>query len=107
MTETVAIADMSLAEVFLSKLRQIGCKTSLDDFGSGMSSNGILAAPVPSAAWGWDDAVRRFGKLSLKEIMQPAIEYAETRQYTEPLFVFGQIHQSITPATRITISAQR
>jgi gamma-glutamyltranspeptidase/glutathione hydrolase len=46
-------------------------------FGSGMSSNGILAAPVPSAAWGWDDAVRRFGKLSLKEVMQPAIEYAE------------------------------
>jgi gamma-glutamyltranspeptidase / glutathione hydrolase len=46
-------------------------------FGSGMSSNGILAAPVPSAAWGWDDAVRKFGKLSLKEIMQPAIEYAE------------------------------
>jgi gamma-glutamyltranspeptidase/glutathione hydrolase len=46
-------------------------------FGSGMSSNGILAAPVPSAAWGWDDAVRRFGKLSLKEVLQPAIEYAE------------------------------
>ncbi len=46
-------------------------------FGSGFSSNGILAAPVPSAAWGWDEAVRRFGKLSLKEIMQPAIEYAE------------------------------
>jgi len=46
-------------------------------FGSGLSSNGILAAPVPSSAWGWDEAVRRFGKLSLKEIMQPAIEYAE------------------------------
>ncbi len=46
-------------------------------FGSGMSSGGILAAPVPSAAWGWDDAVKRFGKLSLMEDLTPAIEYAE------------------------------
>jgi len=37
-TETVAISDMSLVTTFLSRLRQIGCKTSLDDFGSGMSS---------------------------------------------------------------------
>ena len=46
-------------------------------FGSGMSSNGVLAAPVPSAAWGWDDAVRKFGNLELIEDLQPAIEYAE------------------------------
>ena len=41
-TETAAIGDMSLAEVFLSRLQQIGCKTSLDDFGSGMSSFAYL-----------------------------------------------------------------
>jgi gamma-glutamyltranspeptidase/glutathione hydrolase len=46
-------------------------------FGSGMPGSGILSAPVPSAAWGWDEAVKRFGKLSLMEDLTPAIEYAE------------------------------
>lgn len=41
-TETVAIADMAAAERFLSRLQAIGCKTSLDDFGSGMASFAYL-----------------------------------------------------------------
>ena len=41
-TETVAIADMALAEDFLAKLQKIGCHTALDDFGSGLSSFAYL-----------------------------------------------------------------
>lgn len=41
-TETVAIANMVMAKMFLARLKEIGCSTSLDDFGAGMSSFAYL-----------------------------------------------------------------
>lgn len=41
-TETVAIADMNSAAELLGRLRTLGCRTALDDFGSGMSSFAYL-----------------------------------------------------------------
>lgn len=37
-TETAAIANMSRATEFIAQMKQMGCKFSLDDFGSGLSS---------------------------------------------------------------------
>ena len=45
--------------------------------GSGMPGAGILSVTVPGAAWGWDEVIRRYGNLTLWEVMQPAIHYAE------------------------------
>src|SRR5215510_4092293 len=45
--------------------------------GSGMPEGGILPVTVPGAVWGWDEVQRRFGALTFKETLQPAIDYAE------------------------------
>ena len=44
---------------------------------SGMPENGILPVTVPGAVWGWHAVLKRFGKLTFKEVLEPAVEYAE------------------------------
>jgi len=41
-TETAVISNMSLAIQFIKKMRGLGCKFAIDDFGSGLSSLGYL-----------------------------------------------------------------
>ena len=43
-TETAAVANLAKAEQFINALKRIGCRFSLDDFGSGLSSFGYLRA---------------------------------------------------------------
>jgi gamma-glutamyltranspeptidase/glutathione hydrolase len=45
--------------------------------GSGMPVYGILPVTVPGSAWGWEEVLKRFGRLTFKEVLQPAIDYAE------------------------------
>ena len=42
-----------------------------------MPSHGILSVTVPGAVWGWQAALKRFGKLTFKEVLEPAAAYAE------------------------------
>src|ERR1700676_5544832 len=45
--------------------------------GSGMPPHGILTVTVPGALWGWEAALKRFGKLTFKEVLEPAARYAQ------------------------------
>jgi len=41
-TETVAVANLQKAQLFMNELKKIGCQFSLDDFGTGLSSFAYL-----------------------------------------------------------------
>ena len=45
--------------------------------GSGMPEYGILPVTVPGAVWGWQELLKRFGTRTFKDVLKPAIEYAE------------------------------
>ena len=45
--------------------------------GSGMPAGGILPVTVPGAVWGWQAVLKRFGKLTFKEVLEPAAAYAQ------------------------------
>jgi len=44
---------------------------------SGIPKRGILAAAVPGAVDGWMEAAQRFASRSIKQLIQPSIEYAQ------------------------------
>ena len=44
--------------------------------GSGMPVHGILPVTVPGTVWGWDAVLKRFGKKTFREVLEPAIDYA-------------------------------
>jgi gamma-glutamyltranspeptidase/glutathione hydrolase len=63
----------------VARMNELGYRWNPKDWGpgSGMPSRGILTVTVPGAVWGWQEALSRFGTLTFKEALQPAIDYAE------------------------------
>lgn len=81
-TETSAITDMAAATAFLGRLKEIGCKTALDDFGSGMSSFGYLQTlPI--------DLVKIDGRFVRKMVQDP-IDQAMVKSMNEIAHALGK-----------------
>ncbi len=64
----------------LASMKALGYRADPKNFGpgSGMPPGGILTVTVPGAAWGWAEVLARYGTLTFKEVLEPAIDYAES-----------------------------
>jgi len=58
---------------------ELGYRAAADNWGpgSGMPPGGILPVTVPGTVWGWDAVLKRFGTMSFKDVLAPAIDYAQ------------------------------
>ncbi len=82
-TETAAISDMDKAVLMLKELRNMGCRTALDDFGSGMSSFAYLQEmPV--------DIVKIDGRF-VKNIAHSKVDQAIVRSMNEIAHALGKL----------------
>jgi gamma-glutamyltranspeptidase/glutathione hydrolase len=63
----------------VERFNKLGYRWSPKNWGptSGMPFYGILPVTVPGTVWGWEAVLKRFGKLTFKEVLEPAAEYAE------------------------------
>jgi gamma-glutamyltranspeptidase / glutathione hydrolase len=63
----------------LERLNELGYRWDSKNWGpaSGMPVHGILPVTVPGAAWGWQEVLRRFGTMNFRQLLEPAVQYAE------------------------------
>lgn len=63
----------------LAHLNALGYQWNSSNWGpgSGMPSGGILTVTTPGSLWGWQEVLTRFGTMTFKKVLQPAIDYAE------------------------------
>jgi len=67
------------AGLTLERMNSLGYKVNPANFGpgSGMPPGGILTVTVPGSLWGWQEVLTRFGTKTFKDVLQPAIDYAD------------------------------
>jgi len=67
------------AGLTLAHMNSLGYKANPANFGpgSGMPPGGILTVTVPGSLWGWQEVLTRFGTKTFRDVLQPAIEYAD------------------------------
>jgi gamma-glutamyltranspeptidase / glutathione hydrolase len=63
----------------LASMTSLGYTANAARFGpgSGMPPGGILTVTVPGSLWGWQEVLTRFGTKTFKDVLQPAIDYAD------------------------------
>ena len=63
----------------LAHLNELGYRADPHNWGpsSGMPTYGILPVTVPGAVWGWQAVLSRFGRLTFREVLEPAARYAQ------------------------------
>src|SRR5438067_9213583 len=72
-------SGMSPAGLTLAHMSELGYKANPANFGpgSGMPSGGILTVTVPGSLWGWQEVLTRFGTKTFKDVLEPAVDYAD------------------------------
>jgi len=62
----------------VERFNKLGYRWDPKNYGpsSGMPIWGILPVTVPGTPWGWQEALRRFGTLTFKQVLEPARLYA-------------------------------
>ncbi|MEX0645446.1 MAG: gamma-glutamyltransferase [Parvularculaceae bacterium] len=63
--------------------------TAIVGAGNGIPSHGSLPVTVPGTVDGWFELHRRFGRLSMKKVLAPAISYAESGFPVSPVIAAG------------------
>jgi gamma-glutamyltranspeptidase/glutathione hydrolase len=63
----------------VERFNELGYRWNPSNWGptSGMPGFGILTVTVPGTVWGWEAVLKRFGKLTFQEVLEPAAQYAE------------------------------
>jgi gamma-glutamyltranspeptidase/glutathione hydrolase len=79
-TYTLNASGMAPSGATIERFNKLGYVWNPKNWGpgSGMPVNGILPVTVPGTVWGWQAALQRFGKLTFREVLDPAARYAES-----------------------------